>query len=131
MPKEHLNPDKLTKNPAFSQVVVVESSARTVYVAGQNAVDTDGAMVGSTLAEQTTKALENLIEALTAAGASLSDIVKWTILIVEGQSVGDGFAAFQRVWDGAGEPPAITVAFVSALALPDALVEIDAVAVVD
>ena len=41
----------------------------------------------------------------------------------------EGFAASQRVW--AGAPTAITVVFVAGLGMPDALVEIDAIAVVD
>ena len=38
----HLNPDGLHKKPAYSQAVVVAGKAKTVYVGGQNAVDTSG-----------------------------------------------------------------------------------------
>jgi len=53
--KTHLNPESLARNPAFSQVVVVEAPAKTIYVGGQNAVTPDGTIVGDTLAEQTRK----------------------------------------------------------------------------
>ena len=43
---QHLNPDGLHKNPAYSQAVVVAGNAKTVYVGGQNAVDTSGQVVG-------------------------------------------------------------------------------------
>ena len=36
---QHLSPDGLHKNPAYSQAVVVTGNAKTIYVGGQNAVD--------------------------------------------------------------------------------------------
>ena len=50
--------------------------------------------------------------------------------MVEGQSLQAGFAAFQNAWPEVPKPPAITGVFVSGLAHPDFLVEMDAVAVV-
>ena len=47
-----------------------------------------------------------------AAGATLQDVIRWTIAIVD------------------GHPPAISVHIVSGLASPQYLVEIDAVAVI-
>jgi enamine deaminase RidA (YjgF/YER057c/UK114 family) len=43
---QHLNPDGLHKNPAYSQAVVVTGTVKTLYVGGQNAVDTSGKIVG-------------------------------------------------------------------------------------
>jgi hypothetical protein len=43
---QHLNPDGLHENPAYSQAVVVTGNVKTVYVGGQNAVDTAGTVVG-------------------------------------------------------------------------------------
>jgi enamine deaminase RidA (YjgF/YER057c/UK114 family) len=65
--------------------------------------------------------------ALEAGGARPEHIIKWNIYVVEGQSLQAGFAAFQRAWPQPPNPPAITVVFVSGLAHPDFLVEIDAV----
>lgn len=65
-----------------------------------------------------------------AAGAQLTDVVKWTVLCVQGTSVQEGFAAFGEAWPRGAAPPAITVAFVAGLAVPGALVEIEAVAAV-
>jgi hypothetical protein len=36
---QHLNPDGLIKNPAFTNVIVVTGSVKTIYVGGQDAVD--------------------------------------------------------------------------------------------
>src|SRR5215212_6983196 len=42
----YVDPDELHKNPAFTNVVVVEGPVRTVHVGGQNAVDASGDIVG-------------------------------------------------------------------------------------
>jgi enamine deaminase RidA (YjgF/YER057c/UK114 family) len=74
--------------------------------------------------------LANLRAALAAGGARPEHIIKWNVYIVEGQSLQEGFAAFQNAWPETPNPPAITGVFVSGLAHPDFLVEMDAVAVV-
>ncbi len=128
--KTYLNPESLARNPAFSQVVVVEAPARTIYVGGQNAVTADGTIVGDTLAEQTRQTLRNVEAALAAAGATMADVVRWTVAIVDGQPLREGFAAFGAARDAAADPPAISVHVVAGLANPRFLVEIDAIAVV-
>ena len=79
--------------------------------------------------EQARQAFRNLATILESEGASLANIVHWTIAVVDGQTVDEGVAAFQQVWNRADPPPAITVHVVAGLA-PGFLVEIDAVAVV-
>jgi enamine deaminase RidA (YjgF/YER057c/UK114 family) len=125
----HINPEGLHRSPAFSQAVVVEQPAKTIYIGGQNGVDTDGKLVGPTVGEQTSQAFRNLATILESEGASLANIVHWTIAVVDGNSFDEGVAAFQQVWNPADPPPAITVHVVAGLA-PGFLVEIDAIAVV-
>ena len=128
---EHLNPDGLHHNAAFTQAVVVSGPVRTIYVGGQNAVSATGEIVGKgDIAAQTTQVLRNVETALAAAGARFEHVIKWTLLIVEGVSLPEGFAAFQRVWAGRPNPPVITAAIVRSLAHPDFLLELDAIAVV-
>lgn len=129
---ELLSPDGLVKNPAFSNVAVVSGQVRTVYIGGQDAVTADGEIVGKgDLAAQTTQVLANIETALAAGGAGPEHVVKWNLFIVEGQDVREGFEAFQRVWgDRTTPPPLVTAAFVSALAHPDFLVEMEAIAIV-
>jgi enamine deaminase RidA (YjgF/YER057c/UK114 family) len=128
---EHLNPEGLPQNPAFTNVVIVSGPVRTIYIGGQDAVDATGQIVGvDDIGAQAGQVFANIQTALEAAGAGLEHVVKWTILIVQGQPLEPGYAAFQRVWGERPNPPAITAAYVSALARPEFLVEIDAIAVV-
>lgn len=126
----HINPESMHSNPAFSQVVRVSAGSDLVFIGGQNGVDATGNVVGPDLASQTRQAVTNLLTCLDAAGAQPEDVVKWTILIQAGESVDEGFAAFAEVWGQRPNPPAITAAFVAALGVPGALVEIEAVAAV-
>jgi enamine deaminase RidA (YjgF/YER057c/UK114 family) len=128
---QHLSPAGLHHNPAFSQLVTVAGPVKTVYIGGQDAVDSSGAIVGKgDLVAQTEQVFHNLQVALEAGGAGLEHIVKWNIYLVQGQPLQSGFAVFQRVWGRRPNPPAITMAFVAALANPDFLIEMDAIAVV-
>jgi enamine deaminase RidA (YjgF/YER057c/UK114 family) len=128
---QHLNPDGLNKNPAFTHVIVVTGNVKTVYVGGQDAVDASGAIIGKgDIKAQAEQVFKNLQVALAAAGAGLEHVVKWNIYIVQGQPIQPGFEVFQRVWGAKPNPPVITGVFVSGLAHPDFLVEMDAVAVV-
>jgi enamine deaminase RidA (YjgF/YER057c/UK114 family) len=125
----HINPEGLHRSPAFSQAVVVEQPAKTIYIGGQNGVDADGKVVGPTLGEQARQAFRNLETILKSEGASLANIVHWTIATVDGHGFEEGVAAFREVWNPADPPPAITVHVVAGSG-PGILVEIDAVAVV-
>lgn len=128
---QHINPEGLSKNPAFTQVVIVAGPAKTIYVGGQDAVDTSGNIVGEgDIGRQTEQVLKNIQTALEACGADLGNVVKWNVYVVEGQPLQAGFEAFMRVWGRQPNPPAITAAFVAGLARPEFLVEIDAIAVV-
>jgi enamine deaminase RidA (YjgF/YER057c/UK114 family) len=128
---QHINPEGLSKNPAFTNVVAVTGAVKTVYIGGQDAVDASGKIVGKgDIKAQTEQAFTNLQIALAAAGAALEHVVKWNIYVVQGQSLQPGFEVFQRIWGGRPNPPAITMMFVAGLANPDFLLELDAVAVV-
>lgn len=126
-----MSPEGLHRNPAFSQVVVASGRTRTIYVCGQNAVDAAGVIVGKgDIAAQAAQVAKNLQVALSAAGARVEHVAKWTVYVVSGQSVGPAMGAFQQVVGRLPNPPAISVVFVRALAHPDFLLEVEAVAVV-
>jgi enamine deaminase RidA (YjgF/YER057c/UK114 family) len=128
---EFINPEALPKNPAFTNVVVVTGPAKTVYIGGQDSIDSSGAIVGKgDFRAQAEQVLKNIQAGLAAAGADLSHLVKWNIYIVHGQDLRIGFEVFQKVWGDRPNPPAISGFFVAALAHPDFLLEIDAIAVV-
>jgi enamine deaminase RidA (YjgF/YER057c/UK114 family) len=128
---EFLNPEGLVKNPAFNHAAVVSGAVRTIYVGGQDAITGDGEIVGrGDIGAQTAQVLRNIQTALAAAGASVDHIVKLNILVVEGQDLRAGLAAYQETWGPRPNAPLVTAAFVSRLAHPDFLVEVDAMAVV-
>jgi enamine deaminase RidA (YjgF/YER057c/UK114 family) len=126
-----INPPALPSNPAFSQAVRIPAGADLIFVGGQNGLTSTGSLAGPGLAEQTTAALDNLTTCLEAADADLSDVVAWTVLLTEGTSPREGFAAFAKAWPATTPPPTIAVAIVSGLAVPGALVEISAIAAVE
>jgi enamine deaminase RidA (YjgF/YER057c/UK114 family) len=128
---QHLNPDGLHKNPAYSQAVRVAGNVATVYVGGQNAVDAKGKLVGKgDLKAQTLQVLRNVEIALADGGGELAHVICWNVHIVQGQEIQPGLEAFQEVWGKRPNPPTVTVVFVAGLGNPDYLVEIDAVAAV-
>ena len=128
---EFLNPEGLHRNPAYTNVAVVSGPVKTIYIGGQDAITADGEIVGrGDLAAQTAQVLRNIETALTAAGASIDNVVKFSIFIVAGQDVRTGYGAFQATWGDRPNPPLVTAAMVPALAHPDFLVEVDAMAVV-
>jgi enamine deaminase RidA (YjgF/YER057c/UK114 family) len=127
--KTFVNPDTLPRNPAFSQAIVVRNPSTTIYVGGQNAVTPNAEIVGDTIEEQVTQALANVEQALAAAGASIGDVVRWTISVVEGQNLQAAFGAFRERHPSLANPPTISVQVVAGLANPRFLVEIDAIAV--
>jgi enamine deaminase RidA (YjgF/YER057c/UK114 family) len=128
---EHPHADGLLHNPGFSQVVVA-SGTRSIHTAGQVSVDEHGALVGGgDLAAQTAQAMRNVGLALAAAGATYADIVKITTYVVDYKPeqrsvIGQARAPFFV----GGTPPASTLVGVAALALPEWLVEIEAIAIV-
>jgi enamine deaminase RidA (YjgF/YER057c/UK114 family) len=128
---EHISPDGLSKNPAFTNVICVSGAAKTIYIGEQNANNAQGEVVGKDdLKTQTKQVLQNIRTALQAAGAGEADVIKWTIYLVQGQSLADGFAAFQDAWTLSDKPPVITMLFVAGLANPEYLIGMEAVAVV-
>lgn len=83
---KHINPDGLSKNPVFSQIVTTQGNGRTVYIGGQDAVNRQGEIVGKgDIAIQTEQVMENLQIALSACGATFENLVKLSIYVVQGQ----------------------------------------------
>lgn len=127
---QRIRPQGLVSSPAFSHVAIVPPGATTIYVGGQNAVDANGALVGEgDVAVQSVRALENARTALAAAGATLADVVQWTVLFVDGVDLAAGYGAVASEL-ASEEPALVTAALVARLGVPGALVEIGAVAAV-
>jgi len=129
---EHPHPTGLLHNPGFSQVVVAKG-IRTIYTAGQVSIDERGELVGADdLAAQTAQAMRNVGLALAAAGASYADIARITTYVVNYKPEHRAVIGKARAPFFANGPrPASTLVGVMALALPDWLVEIEAVAILN
>ena len=125
-----LQPAGLVRSPAFSHVAVVPAGATTIYVGGQNGVDESGTVVSDDVAEQSVRTIDNVSTALEAAGATLADVVQWTVFIAEGAVLGAAYGAIGPRLAGSGAPPLVTAAVVSALGVPGALLEVSAIAAV-
>lgn len=132
MPKnlKFLNPDTLSKPPGYTQVVEITGPGRMVYIAGQLGLKADGSMAGAKgdFRAQCAQAVDNLKAALAAVGGGIEHVVK-----INNYLVGiENLPAFREVRDANfknGVPPASTTIAIPALARPDALFEIEAVAV--
>lgn len=123
-----LQPDGLVRSPAFSHAVVIPPGASTVYIGGQNGVDASGAVVSSDVGDQSRRALDNARVALESAGATLDDVVSWTILIHQDADLRAAYGAVASTLARDGAPPLVTAARVAGLGVPGALIEVSAIA---
>jgi len=134
MPKQHLNPDTLFPSLpiGFSQAVVT-LGGRTVYLSGQTAWDANKQIIGGNdIGQQTRQALRNIQLALEAAGGSVHDLVSLRLYVVKPapgdiESVGEALREFFSEQN----PPASTWIGVNSLAVPEFLIEIEAIAVIE
>lgn len=125
-----LNPKTLAPPPGYTYVVETTGPGRTVYIAGQLGLDLDNKLVGAAgdFRAQCTSAFENLGHALAAVGAGFGDVVKINNYLIDMTHLG----IFREVRDkflNTARPPASTTVAIAQLARPDALFEIEAIAV--
>jgi len=125
-----VNPDGLYKPGTFSQVAITRGDT-IVYISGQTARDDKSNIVGTgDVKKQAAKVFENLRVAVEAAGGSMDDVAKITTYVVD-------LKPDDRLWIGEmvkkhfPKPPAHTLIGISALAVPELLIEVEAVAVLD
>ena len=99
-----------------------------MFVSGQIPIDPQtGQFVAGGIAEQTARVLKNLQALLEAAGSSLGQVVKTTVFLADMKE----FSGMNEVYATFFPEPPPARATVAAAGLPrDALVEIEAVALV-
>jgi enamine deaminase RidA (YjgF/YER057c/UK114 family) len=130
MPIRRLNPPDLGPPPGYSQVVEVQAG-RIVFIAGQTALDREGALVGKDdFAAQAEQVFRNLAVALEAVGCTAANLVKLTVFLRDMDNLGAYREARNRFFATVSPPaaPAITLIEASKLYGPEFLIEIEAVA---
>jgi len=113
--------------PAFSLYSPAVRVGNLIFLAGQLPINAEGDVEGvGDVVGQTRQVLENIRLVLAAAGASLRDVVKTTVFLVDMRH----FAQMNEVYGQyfADALPARTTVQVAALAEARCLIEIDAVA---
>lgn len=116
--------------PAYSHVVTVTGPGKTIYVAGQLARDAEGKIVGpGDMRAQMEQTFKNLDACLKAAGASWADVVKTNTFVTDYEAFSKHSDVRMRYF-GVASPTSTTVQ-ISKLAQPEAMVEIELIAVVE
>jgi enamine deaminase RidA (YjgF/YER057c/UK114 family) len=132
VPKVAVNPPWLPKPSGYSHGI--EARGRLLFVAGQTAQDADGRIVHpGDLVAQFQQALANVGAVVGARGGTLRDLVKVTFYVVDrrdyrakAREIGQIYREMMQ-----GHWPATTLVEVRALWDDDALIEIDAIAVLE
>jgi 2-iminobutanoate/2-iminopropanoate deaminase len=127
--------DKLQINPwawqdpaGFSQAWRVDEAHRVTFVSGQAPISADGQLVGEGSFEtQVRQVFENLRTVLEQAEMDLEAIVKLTVYLTDMSRLRD----YTRIKGEfiTGKQPASTAIGVTALARPEMMVEVEAIAV--
>jgi enamine deaminase RidA (YjgF/YER057c/UK114 family) len=124
----HINPESLAKPTGYTHLVIAPDG-RTVYIAGQVALDSMGRVVGEgNFAAQAEQVYQNLQRALKSVGGSMADLVKTTTFVTDIKNV-PAIREVRTRHFARAQPPANTLIQVSGLARPEFLIEIEGVAV--
>ena len=126
-----LNPDTVAAPVgSYSHAVRVETGdCAWIHVSGQIATDADGTLVGEgNMRVQTEQVFGNLAAILSANGATFDDVVKITTYLTTLEDLAGMREVRLRYLPA--EPPASTAVQVVALVVPEALIEVDLIAVI-
>lgn len=128
MAKQIINPPNMAAPAGYSYAI--KKSGTPVYIAGQVALDGQGRLVGEgDAAAQADQAFQNLRTVVEACGGTMDDVVKINIYVTDASYRSAVVAARQRHFKE-GQYPASTYVVVSALAVPQLLVEVEGVVIV-
>ena len=125
--KEYLKGDR-PQQRGYSEAVITEGG-RTVWLAGQTAtVDDSGKSLAGDIEGQVRQLFKNLDRTLQKAGGKLGDMVQMTVFITDVR-YGDRLTEIRREVFGDNFPGSALIT-ITALAVPDAKVEIQGYAVI-
>lgn len=127
MTVERLGSAPVLPNGAAVPLVPATRVGNLVFCSGALGVDAQFRVVDGGVAAQTRQALASLKATLELAGSSLADVAKTTVWLTDFAHFAEFNAAYAEVF-GDALPARSTVT--SALAIPGALVEIEAIAAI-
>ncbi|MFM8800581.1 MAG: RidA family protein [Tagaea sp.] len=110
----------------YQHAIEAPAGARTLYISGQVGNLPDGTLAQG-IDAQAEAVWRNIAAILAEAGFGLGDLAKVTVLLVDKAHIGAARVARDRIL-GDTRPPASTLIVVDALASPDFLIEIEAIA---
>lgn len=126
--REHIKSRPWHETRAYSSAVKV-TGGTTIYLAGVTPVDGERKLVGAgDFDRQVEQLWENMSLALEKAGGKLSDVVTMTVFITDMQ-YGTRFTELRRQKFGKDFPASALIG-IHDLAVPGALIEIQAIAVI-
>jgi enamine deaminase RidA (YjgF/YER057c/UK114 family) len=127
-----LNPSTLSSPTGYSHIAIVPA-AQQIHMAGQVAFNAAGEVVGKNdLAAQTEQIFRNIAAGLAAGGATLKNIFKMVVYVVDlNTEKAQIIRAVRKRHLGDGPYPASTVVGVTSLVNSDLLLEIEVIATVD
>jgi enamine deaminase RidA (YjgF/YER057c/UK114 family) len=121
-----LSPATMPKPRGYSHIAEATTPGRIVFIAGQLGYTPDG-KIASDFRGQATQAFENLKAALAEVGGNFSHVSKVTSYFVNMDDLPAYFEVRDRFVNTAA-PPASTAVQISKLARPEAVFEIEAIA---
>jgi len=129
MAKQIINPAGMAPPAGYSYAV--KKTGTPVFISGQVAIDGAGSLVGEgDIEAQVEQVFQNLRTVVAGCGGSIDDIVKITVFVTDSAYRPAVGAARMRHFKE-GQYPASTYLVVSALAIPQLLVEVEAVAMIE
>ena len=130
---EIVNPEELGRPRGFSHGLVAPAGARVLFVAGQTAPDAGDPAAGEEdrLVAQFEAALERALAVVRAAGGSAADVARLTVYVTDMEAYRSARPLLGGVWRASmGQHyPAMALVEVCSLVDPNAVVEIEATAV--
>jgi NAD(P)-dependent dehydrogenase (short-subunit alcohol dehydrogenase family) len=126
-----VNPEELGAPRGWNNGMLVREGGRVLFIAGQTARDDSGKVPATDLTTQFDTALGNVLTVLRQAGGDVTDIGRFTIYVTDMAQYRANLKPLGDVYRRrmGGHYPAMALVEVKALVDPNAIVEIEATAV--
>ncbi|WP_116199749.1 RidA family protein [Amycolatopsis circi] len=132
MERTTVNPWAWSTAMGYNQGELVSGPVRTLYCAGQTAMNGDGdPQHAGDLAKQVALSLDNLEAVLAEAGMSLGNLVRFNVYTTDVDQLFQHYGVLAARLAAAGVAPSTTMLGVTRLAIPTLLVELEGTAVAE